>query len=200
MEIIECNQLDEAWFKARIGSIGGSAISSVVAKGKGKMRKDLLYRLAGEILSGQKYEGYSNHHMDRGVEEESAARELYSFVTDNEVRQVGLVRDSDHKHYSPDGLIEPDGILEIKSAIPSIHIERIVTDKIELNYERQIAWGLHICNRKWCDFVSYSPLVSTKPIWIKRIVRGEHLIKELNDEADKFLLELAQLVRKIREL
>ncbi len=58
----------------------------------GKTRMDLLYRFAGEILSGQKYESYSNKHMDRGIEQEHEARECYEFITGNKVKQVGLCK------------------------------------------------------------------------------------------------------------
>ena len=92
MKIIDCEQGSPKWFEARLGSIGGSSIASVVAKGQGKMRKNLLYRLAGEILSGQKYESYQNDHMLRGIEQEVDARAEYEFITGNEVKQVGLIK------------------------------------------------------------------------------------------------------------
>ena len=47
-EILDMPQGSDEWFAERIGSIGGSSIASVVAKGEGKMRKSLMYRLAGE--------------------------------------------------------------------------------------------------------------------------------------------------------
>jgi predicted phage-related endonuclease len=199
MQIIKCEPHSEEWFQARLGSIGGSSISSVMAKGKGKMRKNLLYRLAGEIVSGQSYEGYSNHHMLRGTEEEQSAIDAYQFITDRDVYNPGIVKQSSNKHYSPDGLCDPDGIIECKSAIPSIHIERIDTDKIEGNYIKQMQWGLFICERNWADFVSYSPLVKSKFIWIKRIERDEKLIKEMNEECDKFLFEMITIIKKVEK-
>jgi len=200
MEIIDCEQLSDEWIQARIGSIGGSSISSVVAGGQGKMRKNLLYRLAGEILSNTKYEGYNNEHMQRGIEQEPDARDMYEFATGNAVTQVGLVRSGERKHYSPDGLIDPDGMQEIKCQIPSVHIETIITGSISGDYLKQMQWGMNICERRWCDFVSFSPLVVDKPIWIKRIERDDKLIQELNDGADKFLKDLATLLRKVKEL
>jgi len=196
--IIDAPQLSDEWFAARIGSIGGSSISAVVAKGKGKMRKNLLYRLAGEILSGQKYEGYSNDHMERGIQQEADARDMYEFVSGNHVYQTGLIKASEHKHESPDGLVGDDGKIEIKCTIPSVHIGTIISDKVPSEYVKQIQWGLHICKRKWCDFVSYSPTVISKPIWIKRVERDEDLIAELNDGADQFIRELREIVRKIK--
>jgi len=199
MEILNCDQLSEEWFKARIGSIGGSSISSVVAGGQGKTRKSLLYRLAGEILSGQKHEGYKNEHMERGIDQESDARKMYELITGSEVETVGLVKLSDHKHYSPDGSVKDDGIIEIKCTIPSVHIETIMADRIPPEYVKQIQWGLFICERKWCDFISYSPLVIDRPIWIKRMERDEKAIQELNNGADKFIGEMLNIVKKIKE-
>lgn len=198
MKIFNYAQLSDEWFAARIGSIGGSSIASVVAGGQGKMRKSLIYRLIGEILSGVKYEGYQNADMLRGQDQESDARNMYKFITGNSVEQVGLVKDTDHKHYSPDGVVGDDGLIEIKSVIPSVQVETILSDKIPAAYRKQVQWGLHICQRKWCDFISYSPLIVDKPIWIKRVEPDKKLIKELDDGADIFIEEMLSLVNKIK--
>ena len=198
MEIIDCPQYSEQWFQETLASVGGSSISSVCAKGQGKMRKNLLYRMAGEYLTGKPYEGYSNFNMERGLEEEGKSLEAYELITGFEIQKVGLCRREPHKHYSPDGLIHSDGIAETKSAIPSIHIERIDTDKVEGNYIKQMQWGLFICERTWCDFISYSPLVSVRPIWVKRFFRDEKLIKEMNDECDKFIKDLLEITNRIK--
>jgi hypothetical protein len=201
MEILTCDQLSDEWFEARIGSIGGSGIASVVAKGQGKMRKNLLYRLAGEILSGVKYESYSNADMERGIEQEQAARDMYTFVTGNVCEQVGLVKKTAHKHYSPDallGLSDIDGVLEVKCTIPSVHIETIVKDEIPAEYRKQCQWGLFICDCDFVEFVSYSPLIIDKPILIIRRGRDAKLIAELDEGADKFITEMLELVERIK--
>ena len=198
MQILDYAQGSDEWFEARIGSIGGSSIADVVAGGKGIVRSKLMYRLAGEILSGVKYEGYTNPHMERGVEQEAEARDMYSFITGNDVEQIGLIKLTDYKHESPDGLVGDDGKIEIKCTIPSVHIETIISDKAPSAYRKQMQWGVYISERKWCDFVSYSPLVAVKPIWIKRVERDEDLIKELDEGADKFIQEMLEIVKKIR--
>jgi len=198
MEILDFEQGSDLWFQARLGSIGGSSISSVVAKGKGKMRNNLLYRLAGEILSGQSYEGYKNYHMDRGNELEDEARSMYELMKNVEVNQVGLIKESDHKHVSPDGLVDPSGAIEIKCPIPSVHVETIIMDRVPPEYFKQCQWTLNVAQRKWLDFISYCPLVSDKPIWIKPVYPDSKLIKELNEGADKFIEELQAIVKKIK--
>lgn len=105
---------------------------------------------------------------------------------------------SNHKHYSPDGLVDDDGMIEIKCQIPSVHVQCIDTEKIDGKYIKQMNWGMHICERTYCDFVSYSPLVTDMPIWIKRVYRDEKLISELDEAADLFINEMLEIVKKIK--
>jgi len=197
MDVIkDINQGDDEWFALRIGSLGGSSIKDAVAGGTGATRKKLLYRLAGEILSGEKYSGFTNEHMERGVLLEDEARQTYSFLEGVEVEQVAMFKYSEHEHYSPDGCIGNNGIIEIKCTIPSVHIETIISDKVPAAYRKQVAWGLR--EKEFCDFISYSPTVRDKPIWIKRAYRDEKLIKTLRCGATKFIEEMLSIVERIR--
>lgn len=202
MEIFTCEQLSDEWFNLRLGSIGGSSIATVCASGRGggpsKTRTALLYRLAGEILTGVKYEGYQNGHMQRGIEQEPDGRTLYEFMTGHEVKQIGLIKMSEYLHAAPDGLIGEDGVWECKSVIPSVHIETIIKDEIPAEYRKQCQWELFVSGRKWVDFTSYSPLVIDKPILIIRRERDEKLIQTMKDEAKLFVEELLSIVKKIR--
>ena len=103
-----------------------------------------------------------------------------------------------HKHYSPDGLVGDNGMIEIKSVIPSVQVETILSGKVPAAYRKQIQWGLHICERQWCDFISYSPLISCQPIFIIRVERDENLIAELDEGADKFIEEMLLIVKQIK--
>jgi hypothetical protein len=198
IEIIPGDQGTDEWKQLRIGSIGGSSIQAVCAKGQGKSRKSLMYRFAGEILSGCKYDGYSNSDMQRGLEQEPDARAAYEWIEDVETEQVALVRSAPGKHYSPDALVSNDGIVEIKCVIPSVQVETIIQGKIPAAYRKQCQWGLHICEREWVDFVSYSPLVKDRDVLIIKAYRDEALIKEMDKEADAFLMELAMMINGIR--
>lgn len=198
MEILTCEQRSPEWMAARIGVIGGSSIGDVVAGGTGKMRKQLMYRMAGEILSGQNYIGYQSADMIRGVEQEPEARSLYELVSGNTVEQIGMVKDGTHFGCSPDGLVASDGMIEIKCPIPSVHIEYFIDGVVPSAYRKQIQWSLGVTGRAWCDFVSYSPTVSDKPILIIRSERNEKLISELRIAADTFIAEMLEIVKKIR--
>jgi putative phage-type endonuclease len=199
MEIIkDFEQNSDEWYQARIGSIGGSSIASVCAKGSGKMRSNLLYRMAGEILSGQRYESYHNKDMERGHLLEPKARKCYELFTGYQVEQVAMIKETDHKHVSPDGLVNEDGMIEIKCVIPSVHIETIVKNKIPSSYKKQVQWGLDKAKRIWLDFISFCPLIKDKPIHIIQTRRSQKLAEEMNQEADKFIDEMLKLVEKIR--
>ena len=192
-------QGSDEWFSLRIGSLGGSSIGKATAGGAGKVRKNLLYQMAGEILSGQKYEGFTNHHMERGNELEAKARNSYMAETYNVVEQVAMFKYSDTEHFSPDGdMPDLNGIIEIKCVIPSVHVETILSDKVPSAYRKQVQWGMK-GGREFCDFVSYCPAIKEKPIWIKRVKRDAKVIKELEDGAAKFIEELMEIVERIRQ-
>jgi len=200
MEIYtDIDQQSPEWFALRIGSIGGSSISTAVAGGQGKIRNRLLYDLVGEILSGEKKGGYTNHEMQEGIKYEPEARQLYEFLYDVEVRQVALVKMSEHKHCSPDGLLDHDGMIEIKTLTPSRFVEVKATGIIETAYRKQMQWGMLICERQWCDYACYSPYVARKvhPLHVIRVKRDDKEIKELDEGANVFIEELQSLLIKV---
>src|SRR6185503_15969852 len=84
------------WFQARLGIPTASEFDTVLATGRGggesKTRRTYLYKLAGEILTGEPMYSFQNDHMQRGKEMESEARDMYVFLSDHELRQVGFIR------------------------------------------------------------------------------------------------------------
>jgi hypothetical protein len=170
-------------------------MSAVMAKGEGKTRRQLMYRMVGEILTGFAYESYTNLNMERGKEQEAEARLAYELTTGTTVEQVGLFVYGPHAHFSPDGIVG-EGIVEIKCVIPSVHVETILSRKSPAAYQRQIQWGL--VDKVWCDFVSYSPLVKDRPIWITRVWRNETIIADMQTEAAIFIDEMLSMVEAVR--
>ena len=198
----DVDQGSDEWQELRIGSIGGSSISKAVAKGEGKSRTQLMYDLVGELLSGQKKQGYTNSYMDEGIKHEAAARDLYSFTKGVEVEQTGVIKLDDHRHYSPDGIVNPDGLIEIKTVIPSVYVEILATGKIQTAYRRQMQWGLYITGRAWCDYCAYCPYVEERaevnPLHIILVERDEKEIAFLRDGCDLFIQEMLELYERVR--
>lgn len=194
MELFNCDQGSADWYACRAGIPTASMFSVVMAKGEGKTRAKYLRELAGEILTEECAESYSNPHMDRGKAMEDDARRLYAFMTDAEPVQVGFIRNG-RKGASPDSLVGDNGGLEIKTALPHIQIDRLERDRLPPEHVAQVQGGIWVSEREWWDFVSFWPKL---PMLRVRVYRDEAYIKTMSDEVDRFNDELADLVDRIR--
>lgn len=200
LQIIQCEQGSEEWFAARLGIPTASEFSTVMASGRGggesKTRRTYMMKLAGEILTGQPMDSFSNAHMERGKEMEAEARSYYSIVHGIEVQQVGFIRNGD-KGYSPDGLIGTEGAAEIKTKLPHLLIDTLVRDQVPPEHMAQLQGGLWVSEREWIDFVAYWPGL---PMFRKRVTRDEKYIAVLAQAVADFNEELAALVEQIRAM
>lgn len=200
MQVFNCEQGSAEWFECRAGIPTASMFATVMAKGKdggnSATRKTYMLKLAGEILTGEPMDSYSNAHMERGKAMEDEARDYYSFMTDTEPQRVGFIRNG-QKGGSPDSLIGNDGGLEIKTALAHIQIERLLRDELPSEHKAQVYGNLWIGEREWWDFCSYWPKL---PMLKKRVYRDEIYIKKLSDAVDAFNEELAATVEHLRQL
>lgn len=194
MEVFEVEQGTSAWHECRLGIPTASRFSDILAKGEGKMRTKYLRDLAAETLRGWvDMDGYTNGHMERGKAMEGEAREFYAFSRGVEPRQVGFVRNG-RSGASPDSLIGDEGGLEIKTALGHIQIERLQRGTLPSEHRAQVQGNLWITERKWWDFVSYSPDL---PPLILRVERDEEYIAALSQAVTDFNAELDELVKSI---
>jgi len=210
-------QYSDLYWEHRLGSIGGSDISSVLAKGKGtegsKMREKLLRRLVQEIVTGKREETYYSKDMKMGHEFEPVAQRLYEWRYEVDVELVAMIKSGMPRvHVSPDGLIAPDGSNEIKCMRFWTYLDFLKTKKINPYHIYQCQ---HIFvvepDIKWCDYVLYCPeLDDTRndvtikeeykgidPMWVKRLERDEEMIKLIETELVRFLAELTELLKRI---
>ena len=194
VEIFDCAQGSEVWLECRLGLPTASKFSTVLAKGEGKIRSKYMRQLAGEVITGEPAETFSNSHMERGHAMEDEARQTYAFINDVEPVRVGFIRNG-NKGASPDSLIGTNGGLEIKSAIPDIQIDRLERGRLPPEHVAQVQGCLWVTEREYWDFVSYWPRL---PVLTVRVHRDEEYIKTLSDEIDRFNDELAALVDRIR--
>jgi hypothetical protein len=198
IEIIDCDQGSEEWFTARLGIPTASEFSTVIASGKGGgesiTRRKYLYRLAGEIITGKPEETYSNGHMERGKVMEVEARAAYEMTAETWTMQIGFIRNG-AKGCSPDSLVGADGMLEIKTKLPSIMIDVLFRDDVPPEHKAQVQGALWVAEREWLDFVAFWPGM---PIFIKRVTRDEEYIKRLSEAVDAFNSELNEIVKRVR--
>lgn len=198
VKIHDCEQRSEEWFELKRGLLSSSTVSLALAKTKsgwGASRDNLMTQLVMERL-GIPVEGFTSLEMQWGIDTEPEARNAYSFITDNEVQEVGFVTSSglEGMGASPDGLIDHDGLLEIKCPAPKTHMKTMLTGKYDYKYWQQMQFQMMICDRQWCDFVSYDPRMPPHlQFWTRRVYRMD------NDEMHQFAQDCRDFVTQLEE-
>lgn len=198
MKIIDCQQGTPEWNAARAGIPTASEFSTVLAsKGRGKdgesvTRRRYIHKLAGERITGEPAESYTNKFMDRGHVMEPLAREDYAFIKDVEPLLVGFVTTDDGMAgCSPDSLIGDAGALEIKTAAPHILLEHMFKGEFPAEHKAQTQGVLWVAERDWIDLLIYWPKM--KP-FIVRAQRDEAYIADLAKAVAAFNEEVAAVV------
>ena len=191
------------WFKARIGKVGASRVGDVMAKGTGATRKNYMTELLVARLTGEYPESYTSPAIQWGIDNEPLARSAYEIKTGHMVQEVGFIEHPTIKGFgaSPDGLIPPEGGLEIKCPNTATHLDTMMTGKIKRDYILQMQTGMACTELEWWDFVSFDPrLPGQLELWIHRIYRDDALIAEIEREVKLFIEELDELERKCHEM
>jgi putative phage-type endonuclease len=198
MQVFEdIEQGSQEWLQVRCGIITASNMGKVLAKGEGKTRKGYMRILIGERFTGEPEETYKNADMERGSALEQEARAVYASAYEQEIRQVGFIRNFEAiggVGYSPDGLIGDEGAIEIKCRRPSVQVEVLETKKIEKGYYDQIQAGMAVSERKWIDFISYCPGL---PLFVERVHRDQEYIDKMLEEAVSFYEDLETTMERI---
>jgi len=192
------------WNAYKIGRIGASRISDIIAKtksGYSTSRANYRAELLCERLTGIAPERYRSNHMEWGIETEAEARAAYAFYSGNNVTEVGFI---DHPTIemcgcSPDGLIGEDGGCEIKSPLTATHIDTLLGAPLPDKYMVQCQWAMACSGRAWWDWVSFDPLLPENArLFVKRIERDDRRIRELEGEVKTFAFELERLVDRVK--
>lgn len=154
----DVEQNSPEWDELKLGKASSSSYSKFMANlGKPFGEPALRYalQLALEIVTGRKAEhSFRNDDMERGHEQEPLARMLYEEQFFVDVTNGGFF-DWDTHGDSPDGLIDTDGVLEIKSVIASTHEANIKRGKPDPAYKWQIVGHFDGTVRDWVDFASF---------------------------------------------
>ena len=175
------------WKKDRAGKFTGSRFVDVLARSKKsneplKAYHDLVWDVVVERLSGEPVEGPLGFALQWGTDVEPFARDAYELQTGNIVAQSGFIQHPKHDFVgcSVDGLVDSEGIVEIKCPKNSaVHLQRFI-DGIPAEYVPQVQGNLWVTGRAWCDFVSYDPrMPESHRILIIRVNRDEAKIAEI---------------------
>lgn len=184
------------WKQARAGKVTASRAKDARdrLKSGAPSGKQIAYacQVALERVSHQPADAtFENWQMREGHVQEPIARTAYERETGNLVDEVGaLATDDELFLYSPDGLIDDDGLLEVKTLFSPERIMTIVGNGDTSDFEDQCMFGLWLTGRQWIDLVVWVP--SLEHMVIKRITRDEDAIEALESD----LMDFARTVKK----
>jgi len=191
----------DEWFSSKRGNIGASRISDVMAGKETASRKNYMVSLLVERLTDKQEESYTNAAMQWGTDNEPSARSTYEFLTGNKVEEVGFILHPtiERAGASPDGMINDDGLLEIKCPNTSTHIEYLDKAVVPTLYKNQMTFQMMCTGRKWCDFVSFDPRLPVQlQTFIIRYDFDNELANKIENGVKDFLKELSELENRMR--
>ena len=136
------------WFKARKSRLTGSNIAAAVGISPYATSHSLYEKITGKlgnnIFTSSSETRHGNHYEDYVVE-------LYQEITKRSVSETGfwIHPTVPWLGASPDGLIEDNGVLEIKCPLHKIH------DTVPIYYMPQLQAEMACTQRKYTDFCSW---------------------------------------------
>jgi len=194
IQVIE--QGSDAWHQLRLGKVTASRVADILAKtktGVSSSRGNYLVELAIQRVTGQIEESYTNAAMTWGTETEPKARMAYEVFNDVLVEQVPFVDHSTIKGFgaSPDGLVNIDGLCEIKCPNSATHWSYLKSGEPPNKYFIQMQAQLSCTGREWNDFISFDPRMPEKSqLFVKRVFRDDKFIAIMEGEVKQFLEEV----------
>lgn len=154
--------------------------------------------IARERCGGNAPSKYQNAAMRTGTEQEPRARAMYEARTGYMVDEVGFYTTEDGRlGLSPDGLIDEDGVLEVKTMVSSDTLFQAVVDGDISDYRDQCLGYLWLLGRQWVDLALW--VHDMEHLVIHRITRDEDAIEALEADLIAFLALVDAQEMKLRK-
>lgn len=193
MIIHRCEQGSPEWHKLRGSRITATGFAKVMAKGGGKTRGDYMQGILDYRQGRPVDPAFCNDIMQEGSNREVEALSLYAHIRRVTATPVGFVEMDEWVGVSPDALVDIDGLVEVKNPLWTTHNKYVAVGTLPAIYKPQVQGQMWVCEKQWCDFVSYCPDIKCdKPLLIHRVKRDEKYIDGLRWEVDKFIKELKE--------
>lgn len=195
MKIHNFEQGSDEWVKIRLGKFTGSVAQAIATNGKGL--ETLAFEKAAEIMTGRAKASYTNDDIERGNEYEAMARNAYEIETGVVASRVGFIELDEFTGCSPDGLVEEDGLIEIKCKNDANYARFLYDQKIDPAHNWQIQFNLFVTSREWCDYIVFNEGF-TKQISVIRINRNESEIAKLKAGLNMGIAQLKSILERIK--
>lgn len=162
------------WFDQRRGMVTASEIGTIITASTAKPANNMQSRAYAALITAERITGwtedtYVSPDMFRGSRDEPYAINAYTETRDCMVTFAGLMVRDDWGFkigYSPDGLVDDDGLIEVKSRAPKKHVQTILADEVPLENVAQCQTALLVSGRDYVDYVSFC---GGMPLWVKRV-------------------------------
>lgn len=195
------------WLAERTGCLTGSRMADALdftkAGKPGARRVALVKALAAERMTGIAMRNVVLPRMQYGLEREPDARARYEAQTGNLVQLAGFVAhpEIDWCGASPDGLVDADGLVEIKVPETTTMLGYIADGVVPDQYKPQMCLQLAATRRRWCDFVAFDDRIrrEDRQIFIRRFEPTPAEIEQIEQVARAFLAEVAALVAAVTQ-
>jgi hypothetical protein len=193
----ELEQGSSEWLAARCGIITASQMGKLITPtlkvAANDTQRSLTLTLAAERITGDVEYVHPSFDMQRGTEEEPIARDVYAehYAPVDEVGFILRTEETYRLGYSPDGLVGTDGLIEIKSRKPHVHIKAILADKVPAENMAQLMVGLFVTGRSWIDYCSFS---AGLPFWVKRVFPDPAWFAAIIAASEAFETNVAEII------
>ena len=141
--------------------------------------------------------------MQWGLDNEAPAKALLEASQGIFVERAGFALHPTIEYFgaTPDGLIDHDGVLEIKCPTTKTHLTYLTNRKVPAEYVPQMLCELACSGRKWALFASYDPrMPPAQQLFITRFEPTAEAIAECEAQAVEFLAELEAMFKQIAEV
>ena len=183
-------QRTQEWFEKRRGRITGSNVGAILGLSKFMKPEDVMRNMVRD-WHNYPTEFKGNVATDYGTYNEPIAITDYEQETKNTVRATGFHEYDTWLGASPDGLVDEDGLIEVKC--PYGMRDKNPTEFISIDYQTgyfsQVQMQLHVTNRQWCHFYQWSAHgYMIEKVWYNPLYI-DNILPKLEVFYEKFLIE-----------
>jgi len=185
------------WLAARCGLVTASVVGKLITPklqvAANDTSRGVTLTLAAERITGDVEYVHPSFDMQRGNEEEPIARAVYAehFAPVDEIGFMTREFNGFTLGYSPDGMIHDDGLIEIKSRKPAVHLKTILSGKPPAENLAQLYTGLLVSGRAWIDYCSFS---AGLPFWVTRVYPDPDWFAAIIAAAEAFETNVAEAI------
>ena len=197
MIIMNMEQRSESWFAEKCGRFGASKFATLMSGLSTKGYKDLITDIAGEVITGEIEETYTNEVMQRGIDLEPEARAELSAILGVDINEVGLCLPEDPKlidwiGVSPDGITSNGLPCEIKCPILRTYLNRVIANKLPSEHRWQVQGQIFVTGAPKAYYMNYYP--NLKPFIIE-VKRDEQMQADLKIRFHKAIEDVKAILK-----